>query len=100
MQLAVECGGRFWLLKVGYDEEFKRSSPGTLLMLETVRHAAALGLESYEFLGTVESWTRVWTEHERACVALRAYPPRPGGLAAAALDAGRFARRGRRATEA
>ena len=100
VQLAVECGGRFWLLKVGYDEEFKRSSPGTLLMLETVRHAAALGLESYEFLGTVESWTRVWTEHERACVALRAYPPRPGGLAAAALDAGRFARRGRRATEA
>jgi CelD/BcsL family acetyltransferase involved in cellulose biosynthesis len=99
VQLAAECGGRFWLLKVGYDEEFKRSSPGTLLMLETVRHAAERGLDSYEFLGTVEAWTRVWTEQERECVALRAYPPRPGGLAAAALDAGRFARR-RRATQA
>jgi CelD/BcsL family acetyltransferase involved in cellulose biosynthesis len=99
VQLAAECGGRFWLLKVGYDEEFKRSSPGTLLMLETVRRAAELGLQSYEFLGTVEAWTRVWTEQERECVALRAYPPRPGGLAAAALDAGRFARR-RRAAEA
>src|SRR5947207_4936300 len=31
VQLAAECGGRFWLLKVGYDEEFKRASPGTLL---------------------------------------------------------------------
>jgi CelD/BcsL family acetyltransferase involved in cellulose biosynthesis len=94
VQLAVECGGSFWLLKVGYDEQFKRSSPGTLLMLETVRHAAERGLSSYELLGTVESWTRVWTEQERECVALRAYPPRAGGIAAAALDVGRFARRG------
>jgi CelD/BcsL family acetyltransferase involved in cellulose biosynthesis len=94
VQLAAECGGRFWLLKVGYDEEFKRSSPGTLLMLETVRYAALRGLDSYEFLGTVEDWTRVWTSEERECVALRAYPPRPGGLAAAAQDVGRFARRG------
>jgi CelD/BcsL family acetyltransferase involved in cellulose biosynthesis len=93
VQLAADCGGRFWLLKVGYDEEFKRSSPGSLLMLETIRHAARQGLEAYEFLGTAEAWTRVWTEHERACVALRAYPLRPGGIAAAALDARRLARR-------
>ena len=82
---------------MGYDEEFKRSSPGTLLMLETVRYAATQGLRSYELLGTAEAWTRVWTETERECVALRAYPPRPGGVAAAALDARRFARRGSRA---
>jgi CelD/BcsL family acetyltransferase involved in cellulose biosynthesis len=94
VQLAAECGGRFWLLKVGYDEQFKRSSPGTLLMLETIRYAAERGAQSYELLGTVEDWTRVWTGHERECAALRAYPARPGGLAAAALDAGRFARRG------
>jgi CelD/BcsL family acetyltransferase involved in cellulose biosynthesis len=94
VQLAAQCGDCFWLLKVGYDEEFKRSSPGTLLMLETVRHAAEEGLASYELLGTVESWTRVWTDRERECLALRAYPPRPGGIAAAALDVGRFARRG------
>jgi CelD/BcsL family acetyltransferase involved in cellulose biosynthesis len=93
IQLATECGGRFWLLKVGYDEEFKRSSPGTLLMLETIRYAAVRGLESFELLGRVEPWTRMWTEQERECVALRAYPPRPAGLAAAALDVGRFALR-------
>jgi CelD/BcsL family acetyltransferase involved in cellulose biosynthesis len=94
-QLAAECGGRFWLLKVGYDEEFKRSSPGSLLMLETIRQSASKGLESYEFLGIAESWTRVWTEHERTCVALRTYPLRPGGLAAAAIDGVRLARRTR-----
>jgi CelD/BcsL family acetyltransferase involved in cellulose biosynthesis len=94
VQLAAECGGRFWLLKVGFDEEFKRSSPGTLLMLETIRFAAERGATTYEFLGTVEKWTQFWTEQERDCVALRAYPARPGGLAAAALDARRFARRG------
>jgi CelD/BcsL family acetyltransferase involved in cellulose biosynthesis len=91
VQLAAECGGRFWLLKVGYDEEFKRSSPGTLLMLETVRYAATRGLTAFELLGTVEPWTRIWTTSERKCVALRTYPTNPGGLAVAALDAGRFA---------
>jgi CelD/BcsL family acetyltransferase involved in cellulose biosynthesis len=95
VQLAAECGGRFWLLKVGYDEEFRRSSPGTLLMLETIRYAATRELESYELLGQVEPWTRFWTEQERECIALRAYPPRPAGIAAAALDAGRFALRAR-----
>ena len=60
MQLAVECGERFWLLKIGYDEEFARCSPGVLLMLHTVRYAATRGLKSYELLGRVEPWTRVW----------------------------------------
>jgi CelD/BcsL family acetyltransferase involved in cellulose biosynthesis len=95
VQLAAECGGRFWLLKVGYDEEFKRASPGSLLMAETIRHAATQGLDSYEFLGRAESWTRVWTEHEHDCVALRSYPARPRGLAALAADAARFIRPGR-----
>ncbi len=91
VQLAVESGGRYWLLKVGYDEQFKRCSPGTLLMLETVRYAAARGLTAFELLGTVEPWTRMWKASERKCVAVRAYPTSPGGLAVAALDAGRFA---------
>jgi CelD/BcsL family acetyltransferase involved in cellulose biosynthesis len=95
VQLAAECGHRFWLLKVGYDEEFKRTSPGSLLMLETIQYAAEAGLESYELLGTSEPWTRVWTEHERPCVALRTYPIRPVGLAAAARDAAQLARRRR-----
>jgi len=74
MQLGVECAGRLWLLKIGYDEVFSRCSPGTLLMLEMLRAAAEGGVGSVEFLGEVEPWTRLWAQQERPCVSLRAYP--------------------------
>ncbi|PWU24737.1 MAG: GNAT family N-acetyltransferase [Candidatus Rokuibacteriota bacterium] len=86
MQLAVECDRRFWLLKIGYDERFARCSPGTLLMIETLRHAALSSLDSYELLGAVEPWTRMWTDRERPCVSLRAYPSTARGLAAMLTD--------------
>jgi CelD/BcsL family acetyltransferase involved in cellulose biosynthesis len=91
MQIAIECGERFWLLKIGHDEQYGKCSPGTLLMLQSVKYAAARHLRSYEFLGTAEPWTKTWTENLRGCVALRAYPFRPGGVAASAWDAGRAA---------
>jgi CelD/BcsL family acetyltransferase involved in cellulose biosynthesis len=86
MQLAIECGNRFWLLKIGYDEAFARCSPGSLLLLETVRYAALRGLHSYEFLGTAEPWTHMWTTCMRPCVSLLAYPANRRGLAAFAAD--------------
>ncbi len=89
MQLAVEHGRRFWLLKIGYDEAFARCSPGLLLILETLRDAAARGLQSYEFLGAPEPWIRMWTKDIRPCVSLRIYPTRTRGLAALASDVAR-----------
>ena len=86
MQLGVEWGGRFWLLKIGYDEAFSRCSPGSLLMVEMVRRAAGRGLTSYELLGVSEQWTRMWTRRERPCVSLRAYPATCTGAAALATD--------------
>lgn len=86
MQLGVEWGGRFWLLKIGYDEGFARCSPGSLLMVEMVRRAAGRGLASYELLGVSEQWTRMWTRAERPCVSLRAYPANGTGAAALAID--------------
>jgi CelD/BcsL family acetyltransferase involved in cellulose biosynthesis len=85
-QIAVEGGERFSLLRAGYDEEFSRCSPGMLLTAESIRYAAARGLRSYEFNGSVEPWTEVWTRHEHACCSVRAYPFRPRGLAALAFD--------------
>lgn len=87
MQLAVEWANRFWLLKIGYDESFDRCSPGTLLILETVRYAAQRRLGSYEFLGTVEPWTRMWTRLERPCLSVAVYPAGLKGLAAVAAEA-------------
>jgi len=86
MQYAVQCGGSFWLLKIGYREEFSRCSPGMLLIAETIRYAAAQQLSSYEFLGSAESWTRVWTTDERASLIVRAYPASVRGMAALAVD--------------
>jgi CelD/BcsL family acetyltransferase involved in cellulose biosynthesis len=87
MQMAIQQGGAFWLLKVGYHAEFAPCSPGLLLMRDTINHAARSGLASYEFLGRAESWTKVWTEQERETVSLRVYPYGPRGLTALALDA-------------
>ena len=84
---AVESGRGFWLLKIGHDSEYERCSPGTLLMLETVRYAAKRGLSSYEFLGTVEPWTRMWTQTVRPYVSLLFYPTTARGGLALALDA-------------
>jgi CelD/BcsL family acetyltransferase involved in cellulose biosynthesis len=86
-QIAVESGGGFWLLKVGYDETFARCSPGNLLMLETLRYAAGRGLQTYEFLGSAEPWTEMWTDRVRPCVSVRAYPNNFRGAAALAWDA-------------
>jgi CelD/BcsL family acetyltransferase involved in cellulose biosynthesis len=90
MQIAVECAGRFWLLKIGYDERFARCSPGALLLLHTVQYAARQGLEFYELLGAAEPWTQHWTPLSRTCVSLRAYPYHWRGLAALTGDAAQF----------
>jgi CelD/BcsL family acetyltransferase involved in cellulose biosynthesis len=91
MQVAIESAERFWLLKIGYDEEFKRCSPGTLLTHETIRYAASRGLSGYEFLGVVEPWTAVWKSASRSCVSVRVYPARWRGLVALAADVTRVA---------
>jgi CelD/BcsL family acetyltransferase involved in cellulose biosynthesis len=92
MQVAVECGDRFWLLKIGYDERFARCSPGLLMMHHTITEAARRGLRSYEFLGGVEAWTQVWTQETRAMVSLRAYPFTPLAMTVLAADAARSVR--------
>ena len=89
-QLAVESGGGLWLLKVGYDEAFSRCSPGNLLMVETLRYAVRSGLRTYEFLGSAEPWTEIWTDRIRPCVSVWAYPNNFRGAAAFFWDASRF----------
>jgi len=93
MQLGVESGERFWLLKIGYDETYRRCSPGMLLMIESLRYAAERGLRTYELLGTVEPWTSMWTRKTRACVSVRAYPATPHGIAALLVEGVRIGRR-------
>ena len=88
MQMALESLGRFWLFKIGFDEEFARCSPGTLLMLETIGWAAKRGLRAYELLGNVEPWiAQLWTREQQDCVRLRTYPYNASGAVAFVADA-------------
>ena len=58
-------------------------------MMETLRYAAGRGLTSYEFLGTDEPWTKMWTQAVHKCISMRIYPATPAGMAALVLHSGR-----------
>ncbi|HOB13346.1 MAG TPA: GNAT family N-acetyltransferase [Novosphingobium sp.] len=87
MQLGVVLGGRFWLYKIGYDEAYRKCSPGTLLMLHCIGEAARTGLNAFELLGNAEPWiAELWTETAMPCLSLRTYPVSLAGAAALATD--------------
>ena len=92
MKLAAVTGGRFWLLTMGFAEEFERCSPGTLLLADTLAYAARSGLRSYEFLGAMEPWVRAWGAADRPHVSLRTYPFGLRGFRALGSDAADRAR--------
>ncbi|MEX2114825.1 MAG: GNAT family N-acetyltransferase [Pirellulales bacterium] len=86
MQIAVESGGAFWLLRAGHDPEFTDCRPDQLLARETIRYAAESGLASYELLCTADDTYRKWRPQQRACVAVNVYPLSLRGLAALLAD--------------
>ena len=87
MQMALVSLDRYWLFKIGFDEDFARCSPGTLLMLHTIGWAAERRLRTYEFLGNVEPWiAQLWTRQQHEYVRLRLYPYNLRGAAALASD--------------
>lgn len=67
--------GHSWCgIKIGYDEEFKRFSPGIILMHETFGRAIARGITSYRFLGVSEDWQNYWPHERRFDYRLATYP--------------------------
>jgi CelD/BcsL family acetyltransferase involved in cellulose biosynthesis len=74
MQIAAQTHQAWWLLRIGYNEQFAACSPGQLLMHATIACAAQAGLERFEFLGSVEPWNHVWTHDQRNCVSIELFP--------------------------
>jgi CelD/BcsL family acetyltransferase involved in cellulose biosynthesis len=64
-QYGLRHGGRYFLLKPGYDESLGECSPGQLLMEEVLRDCVARGLRELDFLGPDMAWKREWTERVR-----------------------------------
>jgi|HubBroStandDraft_1064217.scaffolds.fasta_scaffold02441_3 CelD/BcsL family acetyltransferase involved in cellulose biosynthesis len=86
-QIAVLYANRFWMLKVGYDEEWAAYSPGVLLTHEAIRHACQEGLEGFEFLGRDEQWIHRWTRQVHRYVTFVGYPFSYSGVGRFAFDA-------------
>jgi CelD/BcsL family acetyltransferase involved in cellulose biosynthesis len=86
--VAVEillCDGRrLYDLKGGYDEAYKKQSPGLLLAESVIGWAREQGLESFEFLGAPEPFKLEWTDRLREVRAIECFSHGPTGLAALA----------------
>jgi len=86
MQLAIEHNHCFWLLKMGFDEGFRRCSPGSLLMVESLRYATKNAWEEYDILGVSEPWNQIWTKLLKDHVSIRIYAQGLEGLYTAIGD--------------
>jgi CelD/BcsL family acetyltransferase involved in cellulose biosynthesis len=75
----LEAGGALYALKGGYDVEYRRFGPGSLLTLESLKHSFENGLESYEFLGTDDAYKLQWTSAVRERVRLQVFSRSVGG---------------------
>ncbi len=76
---SIEVAGRHYLLKTGYDPQFRAFAPGRLLRLEMIRRAFADGVDTYEFAGSDDPWKREWTGTTRQIVDVTAYAPTAAG---------------------
>ncbi len=75
-------GARLYLLKGGYDPEYSRCSPGTVMYGEILRDAFERGLDELDLLGDAEPWKLRWTYETRTHHWLFVFRPSPrAGLA-------------------
>lgn len=78
--VGLVSGSAFWALKMGYDAQFKRCSPGALLTQHTIRYCFEQDIERYEFCGWSEPWQYSWTHKLRACVSFWIFPYSRSGM--------------------
>ena len=85
-RLILQQQSGWFEIKIGFDEEFARFSPGVLLMHETLREACRTGIGSYAFLGLREGWQDHWPHEARDDYRVASYPLRLSGALALADD--------------
>lgn len=70
-----------WMLKGGFDQRFRRHSPGVLMLQELVARTYELGLPRAELLGDEEPYKLHFTRRARRIVRAQAFAPTlPGRL--------------------
>jgi CelD/BcsL family acetyltransferase involved in cellulose biosynthesis len=77
--IGIDADGSHYLVKTGYDPEFRGYGPGVVLRRDAITRAAEEGLATYEFLGHVTPSKLEWTERCRERVLLQAFSATPLG---------------------
>jgi CelD/BcsL family acetyltransferase involved in cellulose biosynthesis len=91
--LCLEAAGAAYVLKGGFDPEYRRFGPGAVLTHESLKRAFADPvIRSYEFLGAADEYKLAWTDTVRERERLQAFRRSPlGTLGYLAWTAGRSA---------
>ncbi|RDV07237.1 GNAT family N-acetyltransferase [Sphingorhabdus pulchriflava] len=79
-----QTGG--FAIKIGFDEEFRRFTPGILLSHESLRESCRIGATSFSFLGVYEDWQHNWPHEVTEDFRVATYPFRPSGALALLND--------------
>jgi CelD/BcsL family acetyltransferase involved in cellulose biosynthesis len=77
--LSLESRNRYYLLKPGFDERFRKAGPGTVLTCKMIERAFSLGLSAYEFLGADDEHKLKWTSSVHPRVRIQAFAPSAAG---------------------
>jgi CelD/BcsL family acetyltransferase involved in cellulose biosynthesis len=90
MCLTLQQHGVCYMLKGGYDEEFKRYSPGNILTEALLEDCASRGIKRVEIYGEAEAYKMNWATGTNQYLRLEAFAPTATGqLALAAYRYGR-----------
>lgn len=85
-QLDLEANGIEYILKIGYEPELAKLSPGGLLLKRVIAAAIARGLTRVDLLGDDMPWKRDWTGNLRPHQTFFAFGRGPVGQALHALE--------------
>lgn len=75
--LCILHDDRLYLLKTGFDEDFRRLAPGLVMRLSIIERCFELGLRSHELLGGESEWKAKFETGKRSHVNLRTYSRSP-----------------------
>lgn len=79
MCLTLQQHGTCYMLKGGYDEEFRRFSPGNLLTEALIEDCAGRGIKRIEIYGEAETYKMNWATGTTQYVRLEAFAPTLAG---------------------
>jgi len=85
-QLDLEHAGTEYVLKIGYEPELSKLSPGGLLLKRVIAAAIARGLTRVDLLGDDMPWKRDWTSELRAHQTFLAFGRGPVGKMLHAIE--------------